>query len=153
MAPAKSSLNQLSEAFILGLQEDFSHTSHTILRTIDKLGIEEKVGQLCSVCGSYLSHEEIEKIMKNYKNKPNTCADCKCDKVTSEKGKEHISEETAKCTVTPSVICYSCSILISETTNAQLPPYVLQNSQQLRYEVNKEKLREQIKEFLIEDEE
>jgi len=109
---------------------------------------------LCALCGSYLSLNEVEKIKQNFNS---SCGDCKCEKASqiTEKGKEpEIENNECSGVSIKNCVCYSCNKLLNETKNtALMPPYVIDNIQQLRSAKNNENLREQIKEFLIEEEE
>ncbi|KAI9480418.1 MAG: hypothetical protein EXX96DRAFT_562519 [Benjaminiella poitrasii] len=159
MMPARSSIDRLTENFIVGLERDFPSTVSTVCRTVMKLtpAADMDVTQTCAMClmpfesgiQTWRKHitvtdvEDAELVTTNQNQngchkhgndccQGNGCHDTKLD--------------------LNSQLCYSCQVNFkdyNEVSIASLPPYVAEN---VADQTRDNRLLNQIKDFLIKDE-
>jgi cytoplasmic tRNA 2-thiolation protein 2 len=77
MRNAKTSIQQLSEAFVAGLQSDYPHTVHTILKSADKLVLPDQLGpvDICGLCSAPVLLSKVDAPIVHTNR--TTCYGCK----------------------------------------------------------------------------
>lgn len=159
MLPAKSSLNQLSERvsrmciryspikieFIFGLQEEFPHTVHTVLRSVDKLKTASTPSTLlCPLCSGYtpcmsivltyisrLSRSEIQEVTAASTARSGACISCNCGASPEACNKPSLEQ----------YVCYACKRLLSEGIGKNVPSFVAKRAEAMASAVRSEGLR------------
>lgn len=156
--PAKSSIERLTEEFIVGIECEFPSTVSTICRTITKLQPSENMDltKSCAMClmpleagvaewRRHITVTEVEGVEKLDKG----CGDCSTECCGSQGG---CSSDDKKATVDMNkFLCYSCQVNLKDY-NAEsvqsLPPYIAES---IVDQSRDSRLLDQIKDFLIED--
>ncbi|RCH85322.1 Cytoplasmic tRNA 2-thiolation protein 2 [Rhizopus azygosporus] len=157
MMPAKSSIDRLTEDFINGLERDFPSTVSTVCRTVGKLTPSKDMDykQTCAMClmprqtgiGEWRKHITVTEV-PGADTKPSNDGCCgnnqSCSTTNGCKdNKVDINQH----------LCYSCQVNFKDynaTTIQLLPPYVVENTQE---QSRNERLLNEIKDFLINDDE
>jgi len=140
----KSSINQLVEGFIEGLQTNFPQTITTILKTGAKLSFptnsnSQHSNSYCPICQSLLTQSEVKNIFSSENtnviglNKRHILLDsARSSQVI------HSTPNTATATIqsnNSSFVCYSCQQLLAECEGEGellFPPYISQNIKNFR---------------------
>ena len=165
MSGAYSSIDQLTENFVIGLQEEYSFTVNTIFRTGEKLASKEKMDNdnQCTMCGvpinnanRTLNHvtQDVARLEIN-ENILSTKVPClnefegACSNICKV-----ASEVEPKLTLNDivSTLCYGCQLTLKDINSLNvdnLPPFLKSAAQKV---LQRSKMKEQIQEFLIEDE-
>eukprot|EP01114_Cavostelium_apophysatum_P007037 TRINITY_DN1871_c0_g3_i1.p2 TRINITY_DN1871_c0_g3~~TRINITY_DN1871_c0_g3_i1.p2 ORF type:complete len:443 (+),score=113.31 TRINITY_DN1871_c0_g3_i1:224-1552(+) len=147
----KFSIDHLAEAFLEGLQSDFPHTTHTLLRSGGKLTQPPSASnsRRCAMCFGFLSPSEVESVQKASltsecgSNESTTC--CSSDKSCCSTGKKEASSFKLA-----DFVCYGCKRVLSESNEDDLPPIVTAKTLK---SMSQSQLRDQIKDFLLEESE
>jgi len=152
IAPAKFSINHLSEGFIEGLQSEFFHTVHTLLRSGGKLSSSESSDfdevHRCPICSCTLSPTDI---IESKKVETNITSNSSC--VTCGINKHSSCNLSSAKTCSENVhinnlVCYGCAKLLEECEPNLLPDCIHYRAGKLDSSV---KLRDKIKDFLLVD--
>lgn len=169
MMPAKSSIERLTEEFIVGIEREFSSTVSTICRTITKLqpSAEMDMTKTCAMClmpleasiAEWRRHITVTDVVggvtKEKAQKEAGCGDCSTDNGCcggSNTAGGCSSGENKKSTVDMNkFLCYSCQVNLKDY-NADsvqgLPSYIAES---VVDQSRDNRLLDQIKDFLIED--
>ncbi|CDH49968.1 cytoplasmic trna 2-thiolation protein 2-like [Lichtheimia corymbifera JMRC:FSU:9682] len=141
-APVKSSIEKLTEHFIATLDRGFPSTVSTISRTTSKLTPSSDIdmNQTCAMC-----HMPYENGIEDWRRR-----------ITVSRAKDQ--EQTPAPEVNDASLvdvnqslCYSCQVDLKDykpNTIEKLPPYIAQTILQ---EKKQDNLREQIKDFILDD--
>ncbi|KAI8645451.1 hypothetical protein BD408DRAFT_338771 [Parasitella parasitica] len=165
MMPAKTSIDRLTEDFIVSIERGFPSTVSTICRTIMKLTPSANMDftKTCAIClmpfeadiGEWRKHITVSDVLDadepTVKTK-DSCGDCAnpaggCCGSGSNDSKKEPQIDMNK------FFCYSCQVNLkdySETSIESLPPYVTES---VCDQSRDGRLLSQIKDFLIEDSE
>jgi len=144
------SIQQKTEAFVYGLQEDFPATVSTIFRTGDKMG--SALPKFASVTGHHenssfkmtciLCSGVVDKLGLNT-NATSTLATGACSKSC------YCSSQNACLTMDELIglSCHSCSLIFKEMSEIKhIPPKVLDKAASI---LRREKMRSEIADFLL----
>ncbi|CAO3637427.1 unnamed protein product [Cunninghamella blakesleeana] len=152
--PPKSSIERLTEDFIVNLDRDFPSTVSTISRTASKLVPNSNVdySKTCAICQmpyesnipEWRKHSTVTRVDKVTKGECNTeeCCGTGGGGCSSDKG--HDIDLNA-------FLCYGCQVNLKdykEDALSSLPPYVLES---VHNNEREQRLRGQIEQFLIND--
>lgn len=163
MMPGKSSIDRLTEEFIVAIEREFPSTVSTICRTILKLSpsADMDMKRTCAMClmpyesnvGEWRKHITVTDVQGASLLPKSECGGCD-DQSGCCSGSSNKDElGNAPKVDMNKFLCYSCQVDLkdyTETSVAALPPYVAENvSDQSR----DSRLLDQIKDFLIDDEE
>ncbi|KAI8884913.1 hypothetical protein K501DRAFT_216726 [Backusella circina FSU 941] len=152
--PGKSSIGRLTEEFIVGLERDFPSTVSTVCRTTTKLNpaSDMDTGKSCAIClmpiqpgiNEWRKHITVTNVPEGNNNKQEGCDSCNsASGCCGGKDKANIDLN--------SQLCYSCQVNLkdyNEKSIELLAPYV---AEKVYDQSRDERLRDQIKDFLIED--
>jgi cytoplasmic tRNA 2-thiolation protein 2 len=159
MMPGKSSIDRLTEEFIVAIEREFPSTVSTICRTILKLSpsADMDMTRTCAMClmpfeanvGEWRKHITVTDVEDAEPQPKSDCGNCSnqggCCSSNEDKSNKASKVDMNK------FLCYSCQVNLkdySEASVAALPPYVAENvSDQSR----DNRLLDQIKDFLIDD--
>ncbi|EFC49684.1 predicted protein [Naegleria gruberi] len=134
----QSTINRLVEDFISMLQKDFPSTVHAILRTIEKLKVPDQNKIRCSMCGSFLSKEDLKDAKSTSEDLSlSTCCCFGCKRMLTYSNSQN-TQSIGKVAITD---------LTSEVFIDDSFPSYIQNS----YQLTRKEMKEQIAEFLLED--
>ncbi|KAI4789418.1 hypothetical protein KUCAC02_035254, partial [Chaenocephalus aceratus] len=168
----KSSIQHLTESFVIKLQADFPSTVSTIYRTSEKLqsckGSASAGGDRCLLCvcaldtaaenasafGATLISEQLSQKKSPGESRQAPASQC-CSIVGGELcgngGRGCCS--SAKASEPPplrSLLCYSCQLTIKDMASEEvLPQYILSEAER---RLRRSRLREEIRGFLLEGE-
>ncbi|KAL1928299.1 hypothetical protein VTP01DRAFT_3215 [Rhizomucor pusillus] len=161
--PAKHSIERLTEDFIVSLERDFPSTVSTISRTASKLTPSNDIdlSRRCAVClmpyqpniEDWRRRITVTGVQAESANGTVAAAAKSCSN-NNINGCCGGSEDCGKGTVTVDVnqyLCYSCQVDLKDygiDAISLLPPYI---SSDIFQRSREESLRDQIKEFLIDD--
>ncbi|KAI7904948.1 uncharacterized protein BX663DRAFT_501126 [Cokeromyces recurvatus] len=152
MMPGKSSIERLTEEFIVGLERDFPSTVSTVCRTVMKLtpAADMDLTQTCAMClmpyesgiGAWRKHITVTDV-EDAEPRPEQQQQSSCCNGNGDCQKMKLDLNKH--------LCYSCQVNLkdyNETSISSLPSYVAENA------INQsrdDRLLNQIKDFLIED--
>ncbi|CAO3631696.1 unnamed protein product [Mucor fragilis] len=162
MMPGKTSIDRLTEEFIVSIEREFPSTVSTICRTVMKLtpSADMDLTRTCAIClmpfeadiGAWRQHITVTDVLDADESKTKQqsagCGDCSnpdggcCSSGSADK-EPRIDMNT--------FLCYSCQVNLkdyNEESVASLPPYVAEN---VCDQSRDSRLLSQIKGFLIED--
>ncbi|SAM09220.1 hypothetical protein [Absidia glauca] len=166
--PPKSSIERLTEDFIVGLDRDFPSTVSTISRTASKLTPHSNIdySKSCAICQmpyeanipEWRKHITVTKVEQRSGDDQSSCLQEGCCGGSKEDGGcgtggggGGCSSDTGPVADLNAYLCYSCQVNLKDYKNdavEMLPPFVVQKV----YDQEREqRLREQIQEFLIDD--
>jgi len=135
----QSTIHRLVEDFIYTLQKDYPSTVHAILRTIEKLKLPDQTTIRCSMCGTFLSKEDLREAKIGDDMSLSSCCCFGCKRVLSYCNTEN-KESITKVAVTD----LTSEVFIDDS----FPDYIQQS-----YKMTREDMKEHISEFLLEDNE
>ncbi|GAN00665.1 cytoplasmic tRNA 2-thiolation protein 2-like [Mucor ambiguus] len=163
MMPGKTSIDRLTEEFIVSIEQEFPSTVSTICRTVMKLtpAANMDLTKTCAIClmpleadiGAWRQHITVADVLdadeSKIKQQSSGCGDCSgpdggCCSSGSTADKEPRTDMNK-------FLCYSCQVNLkdyNEESIASLPPYVAEN---VCNQSRDSRLLSQIKDFLIED--
>ncbi|PRP74633.1 cytosolic thiouridylase subunit 2 [Planoprotostelium fungivorum] len=135
----KFSIDHLTESFIEGLQVDFSHTVHTLLRSSVKLTMP-KIDQpmTCSICAASLLPSTTSQSIGGEGKEDSCCGENGC-------GGEEWLVVVANIS---DYVCGGCHRVMNEISPQVLPPYVQHNADR---NGRSSRLRSQIEDYLLDD--
>ncbi|CEP14391.1 hypothetical protein [Parasitella parasitica] len=165
MMPAKTSIDRLTEEFIVSIEREFPSTVSTICRTVLKLTPSANINftKTCAIClmpfeadiGEWRKHITVTDVLdadESMTKSKEGCGDCSspaggcCGGGGDDEGsKKELQIDVNK------FLCYSCQVNIkdySEISIESLPPYV---TEAVCDQSRDNRLLSQIKDFLIED--
>lgn len=162
-----TSIERLTEAFVTGLQADYQSTVSNIVRTSEKLGVSDKKCSKCVVCQSQLDTEAksasalsaVEFSLKLSENKAKNNGvtdndDCKPDDEgccgKGDGGCKDTAQSLPSLKDINKYICYGCRLSFRDFkgTVENFPSFVTQDVMKTSA---RNKMREEIADFLIED--
>ncbi|KAL1923429.1 uncharacterized protein VTP21DRAFT_8409 [Calcarisporiella thermophila] len=153
-APAKASIDRLTEDFIVGLDKDFPSTVSTIARTGAKLTANQAIdpNQRCVICQMPVQQNIQEWQERIITLHPPSTEDTLAPSSTST------CADTSNHFDLTGHLCYSCRTNLRDirvNTPVTFPPYVAEGikASDNSKENTEENLRKQIENFLINDEE
>jgi len=164
---AKSSIERLTEEFIAGLDRDFPSTVSTVSRTASKLTVSKDldVTNKCAICLMPIQRDitgwrdritvmTLDSERANHSTREDDSTGECCG--GPENGNCCNSSATG-CSASQTIpffdfLCYSCQVDARDYRNGQfeLPPYV---AEVIKTKERDERLRQQVQEFLLSDEE
>jgi len=142
----KFSIDHLSEGFIEGLQSDFPHTVHTLLRSGGKLCLPVSAAKLerCSLCNSVVCPSDMILNETNIKNDNNTkacdnnnnssCNNNDSNSCCNNNNSNSCCSSSSKKEIQMKIenfVCYSCKKIVEDSNEEYLPPIVHQRSKYL----------------------
>ncbi|KAG9294219.1 hypothetical protein G9A89_021578 [Geosiphon pyriformis] len=167
MKPARSSIEKLTEDFIIGLEKEYPSTVSTIFRTGCKLTPSESTDpeQICALCMM-----PYQKGVKDWQNRITVHA----REFYNSQALKQMSDLPSNSTLCKNILClsndccasnyllgqhsydisnslcYGCLVNMRDIKKVELPPYVADTLEKANLRKN---LRNQIKDFLLDDEE
>lgn len=164
MMPGKTSIDRLTEEFIVSIEREFPSTVSTICRTVMKLtpSANMDLTKTCAIClmpfeadiGEWRQHITVTDVLDADESKANQkqgCGDCSnpaaggCCSSENNGGDKEPQVDMNK------FLCYSCQVNLKDYNEASveaLPPYVTES---VCDQSRNSRLLSQIKDFLIED--
>ncbi|KAG2236174.1 hypothetical protein INT48_003793 [Thamnidium elegans] len=162
MMPAKSSIERLTEDFIVSIEREFSSTVSTICRTITKLqpSADMDLTKTCAMClmplesgiaewRRHITVTDVEGVELPAKKDDGCCSTNEC---CSNTGGCSTEDKQSKIDMNK-FMCYNCQVDLKDynsTTIENLPPYMAES---VVDQSRDNRLLDQIKDFLIDDDE
>ncbi|KAJ1736368.1 Cytoplasmic tRNA 2-thiolation protein 2 [Coemansia sp. Benny D160-2] len=150
-APARASIGRLTEAFVVGLDQDFSSTVSTIGRTMQKLEPQKSARDAlpCLLCGLPVEHNAQEWKSRLTVNRSSDAAALPCPSKSTD-STDRCSENNAQTAADVTrLLCYSCQGIV----HSAAPDTVFPGANASSYHNSQEDLRRQIEMFFIDDDE
>ncbi|RHZ75829.1 hypothetical protein Glove_209g99 [Diversispora epigaea] len=169
LQPSKSSIERLTEDFIVGLERDYPSTVSTIARTGSKLTISNSIDDenRCALC--LMPYRNENKFFQNritltkIPSSISTTNDCN---TATNNCNDHCNPVTVSCSqsccsdcIKPTkldhqnieinnTLCHACRVNMRDINEIFLPPYVAEEAKRQNRRLD---LRKNIEEFLIDD--
>ncbi|CAG8463658.1 9994_t:CDS:2 [Diversispora eburnea] len=158
LRPSKSSIERLTEDFIVGLERDYPSTVSTIARTGSKLTTSNSIDDenRCALCLIIT----VTKIPSSFTSSISTTNDCN---TTTNNYNDHCNLFTKSCSQSccsncinldhqnieiNNTLCHACRVNMHDINEIFLPPYVAEEAKKQNRRLD---LRKNIEEFLIDD--
>lgn len=156
-APENTSIEHLTESFVMGLQADYGSTVSNIMRTGEKLSTERlnSTEKICVIChapldtntgiASALNAVEFSQKISSKKG-DNSSAECcgQGDGSCKSKSNSLCKEDVL------STLCYGCRLMVKDMSDInKLPEYV---QSKISQRVSRAKMKSDIQDYLLEDE-
>ncbi|KAH9247999.1 hypothetical protein BASA81_014374 [Batrachochytrium salamandrivorans] len=165
LLPTKTSIDRLSQDFIVGLEQDFPATVSTIARTAFKINTDHMTKKICPLCEGPVDNIDYFASIDSLVQAP--AVSCKpiggdatecCSSTQTQSKCCQGAGSTASQLDIYHLLCYACRNIAHDISKPQqsntsmqttvLPGYVMRNSSQ---RLSRESMKAQISDYLIDD--